>query len=131
VANSVGYHEAEDRLGEDVKDRHRALASMMEELEAADWYDQRVAVTTDPELREILAHNRDEEKEHFVMTLEWLRRRDPKMDAELRERLFRDGPIVTHEDELAAHGTPSAAPASAASGDGSLGIGSLKGKGAL
>jgi ferritin-like protein len=131
VANSVGYHEAEDRLGEDVKDRHRALASMMEELEAADWYDQRVAVTTDPELREILAHNRDEEKEHFVMTLEWLRRRDPKMDAELRERLFRDGPIVTHEDELEAHGTPSAAPASAASGDGSLGIGSLKGKGAL
>ena len=132
MANSVGYHEAEDRLGEDVKDRHRALASMMEELEAADWYDQRVAVTTDPELREILAHNRDEEKEHFVMTLEWLRRRDPKLDAELRERLFRQGPIVTHDHDHDHDAHEAAAPApGAAAGDGSLGIGSLKGKGAL
>lgn len=126
MANSVGYHEAEDRLSDELKDRHRALASMMEELEAADWYDQRVEVASDPELREILAHNRDEEKEHFVMTLEWLRRHDAKFDAELRERLFAEGSIVGREEAAKAGG---AAPAG--SGDGSLGIGSLKGGASL
>ncbi len=123
MANSMGYHEADDKLREETKDHHRALASMMEELEAVDWYDQRVDAATDPELKEILAHNRDEEKEHFVMALEWLRRRDPKFSAELKERLFREGDIVAHEHEGAAAAT--GAPA-APSADGSLGIGSLK-----
>jgi hypothetical protein len=142
VANSVGYHEAEDQLRPETKDRHRALASMMEELEAADWYDQRVDVATDDELREILVHNRDEEKEHFVMTLEWLRRRDAKLDAELRERLFTEGSIVAKEEAEKAvgaavlHGESAAAAppgagrvAGGAAGDGSLGIGSLRGGG--
>ncbi len=126
MANSAGYHENEDKLREETKDRHRALASMMEELEAADWYDQRVDAATDPELREILAHNRDEEKEHFVMALEWIRRRDPKFDAELRERLFASGSIVAREQAAKAGGEASAAQA-----DASLGIGSLKGGSAL
>ncbi len=97
-------------------ERHRAIASLMEELEAVDWYDQRVDATKDAELRAILEHNRDEEKEHAVMVLEWLRRRDPRFDQELRTYLFRKGSIVGHE----------AAESGAAPDDGSLGIGSLK-----
>lgn len=126
MANSVGLHEAEERLRVETIDRHRALTSMMEELEAVDWYDQRVDAATDPELKEILAHNRDEEKEHFVMTLEWLRRRDPKMSEELKTRLFSEGSIVAQE---AADKTDGAAggESTAIAGSGSLGIGSLKG----
>ena len=124
MANSAGYHEPEDKLREETLDNHRGLTSMMEELEAVDWYDQRVDAATDPELKEILAHNRDEEKEHFVMMLEWLRRRDPKMSAELKERLFTQTSIVAQE-AADKGGAASADPAPAA--DGSLGIGSLKG----
>ena len=120
MANSVGYHEAEDKLRKETQDNHRALTSMMEELEAADWYDQRVDAATDAELREILAHNRDEEKEHFVMLLEWLRRRDQKFSDELKTRLFAEGSIVAQEKA-----GKEEAPGGAA-GDGSLGIGSLK-----
>jgi len=80
-------------------DRHRAIVSLMEELEAVDWYDQRIDAARDPELRAILAHNRDEEKEHAAMVLEWLRRRDPKWDEQLRDYLFTDKPIVALEDE--------------------------------
>lgn len=75
-------------------DRHRAIVSLMEELEAIDWYDQRAKATGNPELRAILEHNRDEEKEHAAMMLEWLRRDDPKLDEHLRTFLFRKGPIV-------------------------------------
>jgi hypothetical protein len=60
----------------------------MEELEAVDWYGQRVDACGDAELRRVLAHNRDEEKEHACMTLEWVRRRDPTFDALLRRFLF-------------------------------------------
>src|SRR4029453_13778959 len=97
MANSVGYHEAEDKLQPETQDKHRALTSMMEELEAVDWYDQRVDAATDPELKQILAHNRDEEKEHFVMLLEWYRRRDAKMSSELQGRLFTSSSIVAQE----------------------------------
>ena len=88
MANSVGYHESEGKLRPETLDNHRALTSMQEELEAADWYDQRVDAATDQDLKDILAHNRDEEKEHFAMLLEWYRRRDAKMDAHLKEYLF-------------------------------------------
>ncbi|MFA7594666.1 MAG: hypothetical protein WCY26_13110, partial [Thiohalobacteraceae bacterium] len=84
AASSPGLHEAADALGPEVIDRHRAIVSIMEELEAIDWYDQRVAATDDEELAAILAHNRDEEKEHAAMVLEWLRRRDPQFDEHLR-----------------------------------------------
>lgn len=127
MANSVGLHEAEERLRPETIDHHRALTSMMEELEAVDWYDQRVDAATDPELKEILAHNRDEEKEHFVMTLEWLRRRDAKMSQELQEKLFTTGSLVAKE-VVGKEGADSSGAASGASApDGSLGIGSLKG----
>jgi ferritin-like protein len=76
---------------------HRALASLQEELEAVDWYQQRIDATGDPELREILRHNRDEEKEHAAMVLEWIRRRDASFDAKLREYLFTEGSITGRE----------------------------------
>jgi ferritin-like protein len=129
MANSVGLHEAEDKLRGETIDRHRALTSMMEELEAVDWYDQRVDAATDAELKEILAHNRDEEKEHFVMTLEWLRRRDAKLSQELEEKLFTTGSLVAKEEAGKEGGAAHAAGASAS--DGSLAIGSLKGGASL
>jgi ferritin-like protein len=91
-----GYHELVDRLSPATQDFHRALASLIEELEAVDWYNQRVDVCTDPELKAILAHNRDEEIEHASMTLEWIRRRNPVFDRQLREALFKTGPITDH-----------------------------------
>src|SRR2546430_178890 len=94
-----GYHEPLDKLSAATMDMHRAITSLMEELEAVDWYNQRVDAATDPELKAILAHNRDEEKEHAAMVLEWIRRRDPKMDKELREALFKTGPITGHHDD--------------------------------
>lgn len=126
MANSVGFHESEDHLRTETKDNHRALTSMMEELEAVDWYDQRVDAATDAELKQILAHNRDEEKEHFVMLLEWLRRRDAKFSSELKERLFSRGSIVAQEQADKAGGAHDA-PADGSATAGSLGIGSLKG----
>src|SRR5580658_10351078 len=97
MANSVGLHEPVDLLSSDVIDRHRAIVSLQEELEAIDWYDQRVHAASDAELAGILAHNRDEEKEHAAMTLEWLRRRDPTLDAHLRTYLFTAEPVIAVE----------------------------------
>lgn len=89
-----GYHEPYERLDDATRDMHRAIVSLMEELEAVDWYNQRVTVCGDDELRRVLTHNRDEEKEHAAMTLEWIRRRDPKFDEYLREFLFTDKPLA-------------------------------------
>jgi hypothetical protein len=90
----------------------------MEELEAVDWYDQRIDATDDAELAEVLAHNRDEEKEHAAMVLEWLRRRDPVLDRHLRTYLFTEGSLVTVE-EAAEGDDESSAP-------GDLGLGALR-----
>jgi ferritin-like protein len=83
-----GYHEPVEELSEETRDMHRAIVSLMEELEAVDWYNQRVDACQDKELAAILAHNRDEEKEHAAMVLEWIRRRDPRFDKELKDYLF-------------------------------------------
>lgn len=88
-----GYHEEISDLSDDTRDMHRAIVSLMEELEAVDWYNQRVDAAKNSELKSILAHNRDEEKEHAAMTLEWIRRQDPVFDKELREYLFTDKPL--------------------------------------
>ena len=90
------YQESVEQLSNSTRDMHRALASLVEELEAVDWYNQRVDVCTDSELKAILAHNRDEEKEHAAMVLEWIRRQDPSFDHELRDYLFTDKTIA-HE----------------------------------
>lgn len=89
-----GYHEPVEELTEATRDMHRAITSLMEELEAVDWYNQRVDACRDDELRAILAHNRDEEKEHAAMVIEWIRRNDPVMDIELRDYLFTGKPLV-------------------------------------
>ena len=91
-----GYHEPVEKLDDDTINMHRALTSLIEELEAIDWYNQRVAVCKDKELKGILAHNRDEEKEHAAMVLEWIRRQDSTFEDELRDYLFTDKPIA-HE----------------------------------
>lgn len=120
--SSEALHEDRAVLGKDVLDRHRAIATIMEELEAVDWYDQRIAATENAELRAILIHNRDEEKEHASMLLEWLRRNDQALARHLGAQLFRDGPVrETNAIEQAKQGS--------AAGDGSLGIGNLRGAG--
>ena len=92
-----GYHEPINELSDATRDMHRAIVSLMEELEAVDWYNPRVDARKDEELKAILAHNRDEEKEHAAMVLEWIRRQDPAFDKELRDYVFTDEPIVDLE----------------------------------
>src|SRR5579871_6767412 len=94
---SEGLHEPAELLDEATIDHHRAFTSLIEELEAVDWYDQRVTATSDASLAAILAHNRDEEKEHASMTLEWIRRRDPMLDRFLRTYLFTAEPVTEVE----------------------------------
>ena len=109
-----GLHEDASKLNADTIERHRAWISAIEELEAIDWYDQRIDATTDEQLKTILAHNRDEEKEHAAMLIAWLAERDAIFAAELKAKLASEP------------GETSEAPPPA--GDGSLGIGSLRGR---
>ncbi len=101
---SQGYHEDEKVLSSRTKDLHRAIVSLQEELEAVDWYQQRADATEDPELREILEHNRDEEKEHATMLLEWLRRRDVAFARMMKLHTGHSGPIVSEAEAAEASG---------------------------
>ena len=92
--SSVGYHEPVEELSDETRDMHRAIVSLMEELEAVDWYNQRADACKDEDLKEILQHNRDEEKEHASMVLEWIRRKDRRFSKELKDYLFTDKPIA-------------------------------------
>ena len=94
---SEGYHEPIEEMSDETRDMHRAIVSLMEELEAVDWYNQRVDACKDPELKKILAHNRDEEKEHAAMVLEWIRRRDEVLTKELKDYMFTDGKPITDD----------------------------------
>ena len=98
MATSAEWHEDYSTMSDEALNFSRAIKSVQEELEAVDWYNQRAQATKDEQLRRILEHNRDEEIEHAVMTLEWVRRNMPVFDAQLRKRLFKDGPIATPED---------------------------------
>jgi ferritin-like protein len=118
--SSTSLHEARDDLRPETLDRHRGLVSLMEELEAMDWYQQRIDATLDPELKAVLAHNRDEETEHAAMSLEWMRRQDPVLDEHLRTYLFSSGSIVALEEEA------EGGDGGGGGDDGSLGIGSLR-----
>jgi uncharacterized protein len=130
ATSSADFHESPDDLLPETRDRHRAVVSLAEELEAVDWYDQRIDATDDEDLQEVLRHNRDEEKEHAAMALEWLRRRDPTWDRFLRQYLFTDGPIVEIEAAAEAGSDQAGAEAGADAGlgGGSLGLGRLAGK---
>ena len=122
---SEGLHEAEGILKPATRDMHRAIVSLMEELEAIDWYQQRVDAAQDDELREILRHNRDEEQEHAAMVLEWIRRRDPSFEAALKEYLFTEGPIVAREAALTGkNGAPT--PSRPSESAPSVALGSLR-----
>lgn len=116
------YHEPAPELSPRTRDLHRALKSLMEEIEAVDWYHQRVELCADPDLKRILEHNRDEEIEHACMTLEWIRRSMPGWDANLREFLFKEGPVV----ELESQGKAAAGDSGEAATAGRLNIGKLR-----
>ncbi len=116
---SEGLHEPLESLSSATIELHRAIVSLMEELEAIDWYGQRVDASQDAELKAIIAHNRGEEIEHAIMTLEWIRRHDAQFDAKLREILFKDGPITGDHGEGGGSGEASAV--SSALGIGNLG----------
>ena len=131
--SSDSYHEPIELLSEETKNTHRAIVSLMEELEAIDWYQQRAEACSDPELRSVLTHNKNEEVEHAMMALEWLRRTNPVFAENIQTYLNSSGPITTVEARAAGaasgaatdNGTgrsPSGSDESA-----SLGIGSLKG----
>src|SRR5690554_3134895 len=125
---SETLHEDAGKLSPATIDNHRAIVSLMEELEAVDWYAQRIDACEDAELKAILTHNRDEEKEHAAMILEWLRRRDPVLDSHLRQYLFTEGSILAIE-EAADGGGAADAPAVKDRGTAAgLGIGSLRGE---
>jgi uncharacterized protein len=131
---SESLHERFDDLTPETRDLHRAIVSLMEELEAVDWYQQRVDATSDDALKAVLGHNRDEEIEHAMMNLEWIRRHSPTFDAAARTFLFSEGPITEVEAKLkaawaipaAGEGATSDAAPSATAHQGSLAIGSLK-----
>jgi ferritin-like protein len=130
--SSAQLHEPADRLRPETVERHRATVSLMEELEAIDWYDQRIDGSADEGLRGVLTHNRDEEKEHAAMALEWLRRHDDVLDRFLRAYLFTEDDLAERAqelegEELEGDGLERDADLdSAAGGDASLGIGSLR-----
>jgi len=118
--SSEGYHEPIDLISKQTRELHRGIVSLIEELEAIDWYQQRADACTDDELRGILLHHRDEEIEHAMMNLEWLRRRSPEFESKARIYLFSEGPILEVEERA------EAGAAGAGAANGSLGVGSLK-----
>lgn len=130
---SESLHEPRESLSAKTLDLHRAIVSLMEELEAVDWYRQRADATSDEALKAVLLHNMREEIEHAMMNLEWIRRNEPTFDEHARTYLFTDAPITEVEESATSgdgggeSGSP-AARTSTAGGGGSLGIGSLKGK---
>ena len=131
AGSSASLHEDAAALSPETVDRHRAIVSLMEELEAVDWYDQRLEATTDAELAGILAHHRDDEKEHASMLLEWLRRHDPHLAVELGTYVGypeRVGEEVAEKEagyQLATSEGPDETPSATG---GTLGIGSLRGQ---
>jgi uncharacterized protein len=124
--SSERLHEDTENIGPNVIDQHRAIVSLKEELEAVDWYNQRAHATSNLELRAILEHNRDEEKEHAAMVLEWLRRNDAKLNEHLRTFLFTEGPITEIEAEKITGAVGDDEKSGSGLSSGSLGIGSLR-----
>ena len=123
IMSSESYHEPIELLSEETKNTHRAIVSLKEELEAIDWYQQRAEACTDDELRGILIHNKNEEVEHAMMTLEWLRRKNSVFAANIGTYLNSSGPILEVEKESESSNADSSGEVST-----SLGIGSLKGQ---
>lgn len=102
MATSTEWHEGYDNLSDETKNFSRAVKSIQEELEAVDWYNQRAAMTKEPQLKKILEHNRDEEVEHAMMALEYLRRTSPVFERHMRTYLFSEGEITEVEKKAKA-----------------------------
>jgi ferritin-like protein len=119
---SETYHEPLELIPEQTRNLHRAIVSLIEELEAVDWYQQRAGACSDPELKAVLLHHRNEEIEHAMMNLEWIRRNEPAFDAHMRTYLFSSGPITEIEAAAKDGGGEEGEPRA----PGALGIGSLK-----
>jgi hypothetical protein len=122
--SSESLHESPDELSDETKNLHRAIVSLKEELEAVDWYQQRAEACSNDELKAVLTHNKNEEIEHAMMTLEWLRRNSSVFETNIKTYVNSVGPITEVEAQAvadAATSTPSGASSA------SLGIGSLKG----
>lgn len=130
AGNSESYHEPYELLSDQTRDMHRAVVTVMEELEAIDWYQQRAEACTDEELRSLLLHNKNEEIEHAMMALEWIRRNNSTFDRQSRTYLYSTGSITQVEESSTSGDGGAATVASAGSGGhfGSLGVGSLKGR---
>jgi ferritin-like protein len=129
--SSESLHESPELISETTKNMHRAITTLIEELEAVDWYQQRADACSDDALREVLVHNKNEEIEHAMMTLEWIRRHSPEFDKQLRTYLFTEAPITGIEkvdNGKAGGGEGADGGKAAAAPRGSLGIGSLKNK---
>lgn len=97
--SSEGLHVPREKLQRRTLNLHYAITSLIEELEAVDWYRQRADDCDDEELKAILLHNAHEEIEHAAMALEWIRRQDGEFDEQLREYLFTEGSITGREEE--------------------------------
>ena len=131
--SSETYHEPIELLSEETRNMHRAIVSLKEELEAVDWYQQRAEACSDDELRGVLVHNKNEEIEHAMMNLEWIRRHSEVFDANIKKYINAQGPILAVEKqqtagEAKAEGGAEPKKAAAPSRSSDLGIGSLKGK---
>ena len=124
---SENLHEPAELLSEATKNMHRAIVSLMEELEAVDWYGQRSEACTDPDLAAVLQHNRREEIEHAMMVLEWIRRQSGEFDTHMKTYLNTAGPITEVEEASKDGGSGDDPKTDAITHDGSLGIGGLKG----
>jgi hypothetical protein len=132
---SESWHEPYESLSGQTRDLHRAIVSLMEELEAIDWYGQRAEVCEDDSLRAVLLHNREEEIEHAMMNLEWIRRNEPLFDKYIRTYLLKNAPITEIEEvetnggggDHGGGGSSGAQPMGGSNGK-NLGIGSLREK---
>jgi ferritin-like protein len=111
-------HDSPELLSEETRNLHRAFLSLCEEIQAVDWYQQRAEARSDEELRAVITHNKNEEVEHAMMILEWIRRQSPVFDANIAKYLNRTGPITAVES-----GGDGSRPAPVPPG---LGIGSLR-----
>ncbi|HLK35506.1 MAG TPA: ferritin-like domain-containing protein [Polyangiaceae bacterium] len=120
--SSESYHEPLELLSEETRNLHRAIVSLCEELQAVDWYHQRAQACSDDELRAVVTHNENEEIEHAMMNLEWIRRHSSVFDANIKKYLGSTGSIIAVES--AGRGELSSESASRGAG---LGIGSLRG----
>jgi ferritin-like protein len=126
-----GLHEPPELLSGQTRNLHRALTSLIEELEAIDWYQQRADACDDPALKAVILHNRNEEVEHGMMTLEWLRRHDPTFDKFLRRYLFTERDIIEIEEAADVQEAKAEAQGETAKGEGAGAIPAGKGDGSL